>query len=255
MLVSAGAADDSAEGPRSVHRALMLLTEVTAHGPLTLSELSKRVGLSASTAMRLLRALSSWGYVERDELNQYRPGMRWAHTPPSVPATPDLIESAGPVLKELTARTRESSYLSVRSGPDSLVYLRQVHSPEAIRHVDWAGRTMPLGSTAAGRALRGDTDSDGVALAEAIATEGATAVAAPVTDDAGAIVAALSIVGPSFRLRGDALRACETAVREAALDLSATLQGPSRGAAGARDSRPLSRGQLRASTEPPATSS
>ncbi|MEU6140256.1 helix-turn-helix domain-containing protein [Streptomyces sp. NPDC047081] len=219
--------EQGADGPRSVHRALMLLTCVVERGPQTLSELARVLEMSPSTAMRLARALVHWGYLDRDESGTYSTGRRFASLQRTVREAPetDIVELSGPVLRALTDDTQESSYLSVQGAAQTLMYLRQVPSPQAIRHVNWTGRSMPMAGTAAGAALTGQVDEHGVAVAKAIATEGATAIAAPVRDAQGTIVAALSIVGPSFRMPPRAIARYAERVRLRSMELSDLVAG------------------------------
>ncbi|MFG2960928.1 IclR family transcriptional regulator [Streptomyces sp. NPDC048291] len=217
--------EQGADGPRAVHRALMMLTCVAEKGPQTLSELARALDMSPSTTMRLGRALIHWGYLHRDESGTYATGHRFASLQRSVDEEPetDIVELSGPVLRALTDDTGESSYLSVRGAAQTLIYLRQVPSPQPIRHVNWTGRSIPMEGTAAGAALLGKVDERGVAVAKAIATEGATAVAAPVRDARGTVVAALSIVGPSFRMPARTVASLTEPVRARSAELSRLL--------------------------------
>ncbi|MET7574290.1 helix-turn-helix domain-containing protein [Streptomyces sp. NPDC005492] len=219
--------EPGADGPRSVHRALMLLTCVAERGPQTLTALARVLDMSPSTTMRLGRALVHWGYLDRDESGTYTTGHRFASLQRAVPAAPetDIVELSGPVLRALTDDTQESSYLSVQGAAQTLVYLRQVPSPQAIRHVNWTGRSLPMAGTAAGAALMGQVDEQGVAVAKAIATEGATAVAAPVRDASGTIVAALSVVGPSFRMPPRVITRYGEQLRTRSTELSDLIAG------------------------------
>jgi DNA-binding IclR family transcriptional regulator len=97
--------------------------------------------------------------------------------------------------------------------------------PHAVRHVSWLGHRVPRRGTAVGRALRGDVDADGVAVRVDAVESGITAVSAPVRGAGGEVVAAVSVVGPSFRLEGRALAAARTAVGSHAARLSRSAGG------------------------------
>ena len=77
------------------------------------------------------------------------------------------------------------------------LYLAQVQSPHAIRYASWRGRRVPGAVSALGLALQGSRPP--VVRRDAV-EPGVTAVAAPVHGASGAVVAALSVTGPSFRL-------------------------------------------------------
>jgi DNA-binding transcriptional ArsR family regulator len=62
------AALDGSGGAQTVHRAIrILLTVAESDEPLSLSEISRRLGFNVSTTYRLLRALAHHGLVARDQ--------------------------------------------------------------------------------------------------------------------------------------------------------------------------------------------
>jgi len=212
-----------------VHRALELLTIVVESGPQPLTELARASSLPTSTTLRSLRALEHWGYVARAPDGGYVAGHRFARSRfDAEPASAEhLFERSGEVLQRLTDRSGESSYLTVRGPGRSCIYLREVQSDQPIRHVGfagWAGRTVQMDGSAVGAVLDGETPDTGFVTLGAVSAPDATVVAAPVLDDEGAIVAAISIVGPSFRLGADRVQALGGLVRDAAQDLTAALR-------------------------------
>jgi DNA-binding IclR family transcriptional regulator len=92
------------------------------------------------------------------------------------------------------------------------VYTCLAEGHHAIRHVSWLGHQISRRDTAVGAALAGRTDDDGVAVRVDAVEAGITAVSAPVRSGDGRIVAAISIVGPSFRLQGEVLARTRRAV-------------------------------------------
>ncbi len=73
-----------------------------------------------------------------------------------------------------------------------------------MRHAGWVGRSFPLDGSAAGTVLLGQTPEQGwTSIASGIEPD-VTAVAAPISGPGG-VVAALSIVGPTYRLDQDAV--------------------------------------------------
>ena len=73
--------------------------------------------------------------------------------------------------------------------------------------------------------LEGRVDADGVAVRTDAVEEGVTAVAAPVRGTGGAVVGAISLLGPAFRLRGRALAAARAQVARHAAELGAEYGG------------------------------
>lgn len=225
-------ATDSGAGPRSVHRALELLTIVVEQGPLLLSDLARASDLPASTALRILRALEHWGYISRSSEGMYESGSRFAQSRFSAEPeqAEDLIDLSAEVLLDLTASTTESSYLTVPGPAETCIYLREVQSTQPIRHVGfsgWAGRTVPMAHSAVGEVLEGRTPPEGFCVMRAVVTPEATVIASPVYQADGAIVAALSVVGPSFRMNDRAVKRLGPLVQDAAERLTALLGGSS----------------------------
>ena len=131
------------------------------------------------------------------------------------------------MLQQLTDRSGESSYLTVHGPGRSCIYLREVQSDQPIRHVGfagWAGRTVQMDGSAVGAVLDGETPENGFVTLEALLAPDATVVAAPVYDSEDAIVAAISIVGPSFRMGADHVQELGVLVRDAAQDLTRALR-------------------------------
>jgi DNA-binding IclR family transcriptional regulator len=128
-------------------------------------------------------------------------------------------------LAEIAGATGESVYLAEPVDANSAVYVAMEAGSYAIRHVSWLGRSVPRRRSAVGQALAGRVDDDGVVVVHDAVEPGITAVAAPVRGAGGAIEVALSLVGPSFRLEGDALAAARQLVAKGAATLQSHLFG------------------------------
>jgi IclR family acetate operon transcriptional repressor len=220
--------DDSARNrPRSSDRVLQLLCVVggAAHG-LSLTEAATRVGLVPSTALRQLRSLEASGLLVRSELDQlYRPGPALVKLSRTVFAGQSLASAAQPFLESLARTTGESAYLAISEGAGKAVYVATAPGEHALRHSGWLGRAFTSSGTAAGAALRGRTDNDGAVARVGKLEPGITAVGASVRTPTG-VIAAINVVGPSFRLEGRQLEAIRRAVVAAAAQLSETLGQP-----------------------------
>lgn len=211
--------------PRATDRGLSLVRAIADHPDgLPLADLAREVGLSASTALRQLRALEAAGFAERRDDGCWHPGAELLRIARNLTAIASLPRLAAPVLASLADAVGESAYLAEvdASTPESdhAVYVAMESGSRAIRHVSWLGHRVPRRGTAVGRALAGDVDADGVAVREDVVEEGITAVSAPVRDASGDVVAAMSVVGPSFRLTGAVLTAARRTVADHADRLS-----------------------------------
>ncbi|MDZ5079114.1 IclR family transcriptional regulator [Nesterenkonia sp. HG001] len=201
---------------RTVARALELLAAVCDAGDLPLADAARRTELSSSTALRLLRTLEGAGFVRRDPDGTFRPGLRIMQLGAQALSSESLVSLAADPLRRLVEATGESCYLSVphlRGARDGHgIYLAMEEGTHSVRHTSWVGRTVPLDGTAVGAVLRGEAPTDGpeagyVVVEDAVESD-VTAIAAPVRvatsaetgPEAGAIVAALSIVAPSYRM-------------------------------------------------------
>jgi DNA-binding IclR family transcriptional regulator len=215
------------------------------------------VGLTPSTAHRLLRALISAGYVEQEPTSEhYRLGLGVA-----VLGQRALEHSgynlARPVLEQLAADTGESASLGVRRG-DEVVVIERVSSPASLRFDHPAGAEIAMHASAMGKVLlafsaqpiaaevealgalerftaaTSTTDADVAADLERVARLGfATNVeerhlgvcglAAPVRARSGVAHAAVAVQGPSVRLTAERLAELAPVVVAAAAEVAALV--------------------------------
>ena len=236
---------------------------VLADGPIGVTEVAERVDLPKSTAARMLTSLAREGAVEQvPGETRYRLGHRMAALAAGVRPVRNLGSIARPVLEDLAARFGEAAGLSVPDG-DTAHYIDQVDTDHQVQIRDWTGTYLPMHAVSSGQiflayrpmaplerflasplqrfttrtlvepALLRDrlrqVQLDGYAWVHDEFADGMSSVAAPIVDDAGEIVAAVHVHGPSFRFPGrDAERAAATAVVEGAGRISARIRpGPS----------------------------
>ncbi|MGW0840458.1 IclR family transcriptional regulator [Streptomyces sp. NPDC002787] len=199
------------------------------HPALSLTEISRRAGLTLTTAHRLVGALTEWGALERDTSGVYHVGLRLWELAALAPRGLALRQIAMPYLEDLYEATHENVQLAVRDG-DEVVYIEWLSGRSAVGvHIRVGGR-WPLHATGVGLALLayGDASSQeiycqgplasftpytitdgprlrrvlaevrrsGVAVSSRQVTEDALSVAAPVRGAGGAVVAAVSVVVP-----------------------------------------------------------
>jgi IclR family acetate operon transcriptional repressor len=222
-------------GLQSVTRALRSLELIAEAGELGVTELGRRLGVHKATASRLAATLAERGLVERDpSTERYRLGFGLIRLAGAAMAGLDLVSSARPVLEDLAERTHETVTIGVVSG-DEVVSIDQVTGTRSIVSVSWVGNRSPLHTTSSGKVLLAFMDDaerdlrlsrplarptrrsivDPAQLRTQLAEvrrrgyaqtleeleEGLNAVAAPVRQADGGVVAALSVSGPAFRMR------------------------------------------------------
>jgi DNA-binding IclR family transcriptional regulator len=226
--------DETGGSLQSVNRALTALELVADAGELGVSELGRQLGVHKATASRLAAVLAERGLLERDPVSErYRIGFGLVRLAGAAMSGLDLVRLARPILETLAERSREASNLGVRSG-DDVVYVDQIAGSRSIVTVSWVGRRTPLHCTSNGKVLlawadeqdrerllagpfeaftsRTVTDPDtlrrelesirrrGYAQAVEELEEGLNAVAAPVRQADGRVIAALGVSGPAFRM-------------------------------------------------------
>jgi DNA-binding IclR family transcriptional regulator len=224
---------------------------------LGVTEVAQLLGKPKSTTSRWLSSMTSVGFLDRDQdSGRYRLSMVLAALGEIARRSTTLQHSARPVLEELTRLTGETTNLVVRDG-EAAVNVEGVQSPRPIQHMGVLGRRLPLHATAAGKALlawRGEgsgkgaiprplpaftagTITDPVLLEEAldeVRSRGwamawkeldpeLAAVAAPVRDHRGWVVAAVALSIPTSRCDRHRLEELGTAVAQATGTLSAAL--------------------------------
>ena len=231
-------AKNEQKNPIQVIERMTRLLEILAQHPepLGLKQISQYTKLHPSTAHRILSAMSADRLVDRVEPGSYRLGMRLLELGNLVKSRISVRELALPVMRELHAQTGETVNLSVRHD-DEIVYVERTSSGRsAMRVVHVVGTRAPLHATAAGKLflleegfarLRDYAKRTGLApktkntlsaipvlerdlerlQAQGWATDseeaeiGVRCVAAGVRDDAGSLVAALSLSTPADRMK------------------------------------------------------
>ncbi len=187
------------QGTRTVERALNLLAIVCDRGLASLAEAARIADLSPSTALRLLRTLETGGFVQKDHDGNYRPGSRVMQIGAHALSNESLVEISQDMMSQLVDQTGESVYLSVRGHDSTALYISIHEGTHSVRHTSWVGRTVELTSSAAGRVLLGQTPPEGYISVERGIEPDVTAIAAPIVSE-GRVVAALSLVVPSYRV-------------------------------------------------------
>jgi IclR family acetate operon transcriptional repressor len=219
-------------GTQAIDRAAELLVRVVESGrPLAVGELAAHSGLPKSTTSRLVGALERRGLVQRSaDRGRLSPGpvlLRFAHRD----GGQSLVELAGPVLERLAAETRETINLAV-PGPLGAEHLDQRDSEHFVGVANWVGRRVPHHVAASGKIFmafnavpvpsrlerftprtiidRAALDADlervrarGYATAVDELELGLAAIAAPVHEAGGSVVAAVSISGPTARFNAE----------------------------------------------------
>jgi IclR family acetate operon transcriptional repressor len=221
---------------QSLSRAIAILRVFTPDTPeLGVTDISRQVGLHKSTTFRLLSTLAAEGLiVQNPESGRYRLGMGLIALAGRVAIHIDLRRTARRHMRQLADRLGGTVNIAVQDRGESFNLEQSVPRGYLVVNYGWVGRRTPLHATSTGKILLAwlpPDEFDGLLPAElasytpqtiishsdlwddlaavrergyAIGHEeyevGLNAVAAPVRDAAGDVVAALSISGPAYRL-------------------------------------------------------
>lgn len=187
---------------RSVDRALELLGIVCDSSPVALGQAARAANLSTSTALRLLRTLEAHEFVRRDIEGRYAAGPRIVQLGAQVLSTESIVLLANESMARMVEVTGESCYLLIHGAGEKALYIATVEGTHSIRHASWVGQTIPLQGTAAGAVLTGPPSSSAFTLVRQGVEDDVTAIAVPIVVGTS-VVAALSIVMPSYRATDD----------------------------------------------------
>ncbi|HLH60779.1 MAG TPA: IclR family transcriptional regulator [Ktedonobacteraceae bacterium] len=219
-----------------VHRIASVLRAFGSQGLLGITDLAGATGLPKSTTHRLVTALVNEGLLVQDEdSHKYALSLRVTALGASILSSHTVRRSARPILMELRDATHESVHLAVLEGMEAVI-IDTEDSYFVVRAVNVPGQHLPAHAVSTGKVLlayqwevrlreilnhtplakytdRTITDprllleelrsvrSLGYSISCGELEEGIDAVAAPIFDHLGSVVAAVSIGGPSERCR------------------------------------------------------
>jgi IclR family transcriptional regulator, KDG regulon repressor len=248
--------DNTAESV--VHRALSIVTSFSYAEPvLGISEISRRLDLPKSTVHRLLATLVTEGFVERTHDGRYRLSLKLYEIGQQVVSSHRVRRHAHLPLEKLRNESGEASHLAVLAGAD-VVYLDRYETPQLMRLFTRSGRRSAAHTTSSGKCLlafgtQADVDvviaaglpkmgprtitsksqltralvdirKAGHAISVDETAMGVVSVGAPIFDEVGSCVAAVSIAGPSSRMSSDAVDRGVRLVVKAAAVISRALR-------------------------------
>jgi len=193
---------------------------------LTAAEMARTLAIPRSTAFRIAQTLEFLGFLER-EGDSYRVGPAVLRLGFEYIASLEVAELARPLIERLRDATSLSAQLVIRDGREVVVVVK-ASPPSTFASNVTVGTRLPAHATILGRVLLSDADdraldalypdatlpqhsqraprtltdlkrllredrARGYAVSESFFEQGISAVAAPVRDQTGAIVAAISV--------------------------------------------------------------
>ena len=231
---ASGGREPGSSQVQSVDRAIAILYLLAERGDAGVTEVAAALGVHKSTAFRLIAALEAGSLVEQDgERRKYHLGRGILRLAGATAGRLELPIESRSMCRQLAADLGEAVNLAILDSGEATNILQE-YGPSAITGRNWIGQRTPLHATASGKVLLAWMDA--VALKEFLASRlhrytpgsvtkpslleaelarvreegwastteefeiGLNAVAAPVFDATGEVVAAVGVSGPSYRL-------------------------------------------------------
>lgn len=243
---------------RAVERALQILSCFDdQHPERGISEIAQAVDLHKATAHRIVTTLVNYGYLERaGDGQKYRLGLVLPELGSQVIRRMDLRREALPYMLQLVEQWDETCDLSIYN-QNQVFYVEVVRGDRALSITAAVGQRLPAYCTASGKlflaylsseeidaflshSLHPYTEntitsreellkqfkiirSQGYAVDKEEMEEGVCAIAAPICNDQGKVVAAMSIPSPVSRLDKERESEIIESLKQATLSISRRL--------------------------------
>ena len=224
---------------QTIERASFIL-DILGQNPqgISIRELSTKIKLPKGTTHRLLSSLSYFGYVRQDsKTRNYFLGFKLVELGNLLLSQLDLRKEAEPFLRNLAERTKETVHMVILDR-NEVVYIDKVETDQhtsGLRMASRVGLRNPAHSCAVGKVLLADLSEEalnnfikgkglpkrtentitnptqlkehlnlvraqGYAIDDEENEKGIRCVAAPIRNEVGRAVAAVSISGPAFQV-------------------------------------------------------
>ena len=224
---------------------------------LTINDFAEALGVSTSAIYRTVVTLTEMNYLKKLERNSYELGAKVLSNGFCYMASREIVQIAAPYLLNLRDETSSACHLAIRDSIDA-IYLYRAPSPQRLAVNVQIGTRLPCHATAIGRALLTGLDDNtlaelyaGIAL-DAISPLGpsslphlrqiihedrqrgfsinrsdfSTAIATPIKNFAGQVVAAINVSAPDNLMGDESVRDNLTALlRKTAARISDEVGG------------------------------
>lgn len=242
----------------SVTNALKILKSFTTDKPVRhVNELAKELGVSKSTASRLVRTLVNENFLRPDDHSLgYRLGYSLLTLGGTLANTNELYREIAPVLNEIVLQTGESAHVAILEGLE-IIYLQKNIGPYYAQINTQVGSHNPAHATSSGKILLSEVNPEivdelfsrgvkaytehtivnplkfhlelkkirkqGYAISIEEVTLNNYSLAVPVRNKNGIIVCAIVVVGPLSRINKGKTNKFIDILKQAALDASERL--------------------------------
>lgn len=232
---------DQIEVVNSVERALSIIEALSRSGEMGITDLSRELDLGKPTVYRLISTLRVLGYVVQTTSDKYRLTLKVFEISSKVVNRLGVRNLAYPYMEQLAVLTNETINLAMLDGGE-VVFLERIDSREPLSKGLEVGTRFPAYCSALGLALLAHSDppkvdklleqmeregriikytdntlidldllrkelqkvkAQGYAFDDERYLPGIRGIAAPILNNVGKILAAISIAGPKGRLTGE----------------------------------------------------
>lgn len=238
------------------NRTLELLEYICAspQKEFSVTELSQKFDVNKTTIFRMLRVLTERDYLRQDEkTGHYLLGLKLLELGAQVAAKTGLLEVVSPYMEQLSREIKETINLAVLHDK-KVVYIHKIESPHFLRTDLRVGTAVPAYCSALGKAMLAwhaeeewkkmlGTDLVSYTPQTITSTEdlkkefkkikekgysvdneeyipGITCIAAPILNQDGKPIAAISAAGPSMRISGEKIVQIGERIRRCAAEIS-----------------------------------
>jgi DNA-binding IclR family transcriptional regulator len=242
----------------SVSRALNIL-ELLAQSQrgLTLSDISRKLGLPKSSTHVLIKTLEGSGYLKSSRSSgKFCFGLKLVSLSNMALENLDLREQARPFLQDLMVRTGLTVHLAILEGAEAVI-IEKIEAPGMLRLATWVGRRLDANSSGVGKALLAFAGEENpthrfarplarhnkntISSPERLARElrkvrelgyafedeegeiGFRCIGAPIYDSGNRAVAAISIAGTTSQISNERVAKLASLVKATAGQVSARL--------------------------------
>lgn len=242
---------------KTVVRSMEILELFTEHRALTFQEIIDFSGIPKTSVYRMLLSLEDMGFLEKGQDSKYRLGLLFLKYGQLVLSRLDIRQIAYPLMEELHNEVKEAINLIVKQG-DEAMYIEKLDTNQKVRLYTEVGRRSPLYAGACSRVLLSFLPDEAVdeylntavltafakgtvtdkkqlyALIQQARIDGYTishselenhtaAIAAPIFDHQGEVIAGISIAGIEANYQGENVQYFAQKIKKTASEISKRL--------------------------------
>ncbi|MBG0765849.1 MAG: IclR family transcriptional regulator [Tissierellales bacterium] len=222
----------------SVSKALDILDLLSRFENLGVSEISEKTKINKASTFKLLYTLEKKGYIYKTSNLKYKLGIKFAHYGSIVLENQNIFTLIKPYLQKLRDKHNETTHLGILDDDFNVIFMVKESSNSTIQMTSKIGHKLPFYVTSMGKVLMAsklnneikeklknyklkkytentitdyddlikvllDVNEKGFAVDIEESEEGLVCFAVPIKDLKGETIAAISISGPSIRMRNN----------------------------------------------------